>query len=232
MRHDFSARTKTSLAKRVNYHCSNPLCRRATTGPHRNPAQSVNIGVAAHITAAAPGGPRFNGSMSPEARSSAANGIWLCQVCAKLVDSDAERYLPETLVEWKSGAEALSTWELESRGSNRFSGLAHAPIPPIYGVSYDAARARLLSHSWQPYMRHWSHGSSMAVQFGNGAEFWKRGYHEMKSACPTGYAFCRFEFKDVYDNTLAVVTAGEEDPEAGYHACVVRWFFDHEQKQE
>jgi ribosomal protein L37AE/L43A len=48
-----------------------------------------NIGVAAHISGAAPGGPRYDASMSSEARKSINNGIWLCANCARLVDGDA-----------------------------------------------------------------------------------------------------------------------------------------------
>jgi len=62
--------------------------------------------VAAHITAASTGGPRFDAALSPENRASAANGIWLCQNCAKLVDNDALRFPADFLREWKVRAEA------------------------------------------------------------------------------------------------------------------------------
>lgn len=60
MRDDFSEEAKLILARRVNYHCSNPICGESTTGPQTNPTKSMNIGVAAHITAASPNGPRFD----------------------------------------------------------------------------------------------------------------------------------------------------------------------------
>jgi hypothetical protein len=226
MRDEFSVRIKKLLAKRVNYHCSNPRCRRPTTGPHKNPERVVNVGVAAHIAAAAQGGPRFDTSMSPNVRASAENGIWLCQKCAKLVDSDVERHSSIVLTEWKSGAESLATWELECQSTAYKVAQAHAPLPSIYGIRYDSAREQLLSAGWQPYMRHWNESLSSDLQYGNGAIFWARGYHELVSACPTGYAFCRFEFKDVYGNKLCVITAGEEDADDAYHASVVRWFFE------
>src|SRR5258708_32752239 len=93
-RDDFSATVKLHLALRVNHRCSNPNCRATTSGPQCRPEASLNIGVAAHITAASEGGPRFNASLSTEERVSAQNGIWLCQNCAKLVDNDEER-LPD-----------------------------------------------------------------------------------------------------------------------------------------
>jgi tetratricopeptide (TPR) repeat protein len=105
MRDDFASGVKTTLARRVGYFCSNPDCRAVTIGPGSEPDATVNLGVAAHITAAAPGGPRFDESLTPAERSEAANGIWLCQTCAKLVDSDEPAYSVEILRGWKSDAE-------------------------------------------------------------------------------------------------------------------------------
>ena len=57
-RDDFPKRVIDTLAKRVGFRCSNPNCLTPlTSGPHSDPARSVNMGVAAHITAAAPMGP-------------------------------------------------------------------------------------------------------------------------------------------------------------------------------
>lgn len=105
MRDDFSQSTKDTLARRVNYLCSNPDCPVATVGPHSDPERSVNKGVAAHIAAAARLGKRYDASMTPEERSSVNNGIWLCQNCAKLVDSDDDRFTVELLRRWKADAE-------------------------------------------------------------------------------------------------------------------------------
>jgi len=79
MRDDFDAKTKEMLARRVGYRCSNPDCRKLTSGPQEDPTKAVSIGVAAHITAASEGGPRYDDSLSLEERSSVDNGIWLCQ---------------------------------------------------------------------------------------------------------------------------------------------------------
>jgi hypothetical protein len=87
-RDDFSVRTKDLLARRVGYRCSNPQCRKLTVGPHVDDFRTVNVGVAAHISAAAAGGPRFSITLSPGERRSSHNGIWLCQTCAKLIDAD------------------------------------------------------------------------------------------------------------------------------------------------
>lgn len=62
------------------------------TGPHDDPGSSVNIGVAARITAAAPKGPRFNPALNSTQRALAPNGIWPCQMCAALIDRDVRRF--------------------------------------------------------------------------------------------------------------------------------------------
>jgi hypothetical protein len=62
--------------------------------------------MAAHITAASPGGPRYDPSLTPEARSGADNGIWLCHNHGKLVDNDRKRFTVEVLRRWKADAEA------------------------------------------------------------------------------------------------------------------------------
>jgi len=85
--------------------------------PQEDPTKAVNIGVAAHITAASPGGPRFDPSLTPNERQAAKNGIWLCQSCAKLVDNDPIRYGVDSLRRWKSLAETTAAHELESRSS-------------------------------------------------------------------------------------------------------------------
>ncbi len=64
--------------------------------------------MAAHITGASPGGPRYDPSLTSEERTHARNGIWLCETCAKLVDSDVARYTPAILRAWKALAEAVA----------------------------------------------------------------------------------------------------------------------------
>jgi hypothetical protein len=117
MRDDFSPATKELLAKRVGYRCSNPECRQPTSGPQEDPAGAINVGVAAHITAASPNGPRYDASLTSEQRCSAQNGVWVCQTCAKLVDNDESRYSVEALKEWKRVAELAAVRALEQRRS-------------------------------------------------------------------------------------------------------------------
>jgi len=105
LRDDFTQFVCRLLAQRVGLHCSNPECRAATSGPQTDPGRAVNVGVAAHITAASSGGPRFDSALPERERRSAANGIWLCQTCAKLIDSDTPRFTTAVLNKWKADAE-------------------------------------------------------------------------------------------------------------------------------
>ena len=106
MRNDFNKRTKEVLFKRARGKCSNPECRRETSLAHSEPNKAVNLGEAAHITAAASGGPRYDPALTVEERKSPSNGIWLCGWCATLIDSDSPKYTIELLQKWKSIAEA------------------------------------------------------------------------------------------------------------------------------
>jgi hypothetical protein len=115
MREEFPSQIKDVLAKRAGYRCSNPGCLQLTSGPQDDPGGFVNVGVAAHITAASPGGARFDPTLSPEVRRSVENGIWLCQNHAKLVDNDPAHYTVESLKEWKRIAEAFAKLEIEYR---------------------------------------------------------------------------------------------------------------------
>ena len=104
-RDEFRKSVVEILARRAGHCCSNPDCRRRTSGPGAAADTAINIGVAAHISAAAPGGPRFDPKLSHVQRAAATNGIWLCQTCSKLIDSDETQFTPTLLLEWRSSAE-------------------------------------------------------------------------------------------------------------------------------
>ena len=92
MRDNFSQRTIDTLAARAGGRCSNPACRQLTSGPRTETDKAINIGVAAHITAASASGPRYDPSLTAEERRHPDNDLWLCQNCAKLVDNDPAAY--------------------------------------------------------------------------------------------------------------------------------------------
>jgi hypothetical protein len=75
------------------------VCRRLTNSATSDRAGEINIGVASHICAAAPGGPRYDANMTPEQRCSADNGIWLCQDHAHAVDAPDSKFTVEELRE-------------------------------------------------------------------------------------------------------------------------------------
>lgn len=63
------------------------------------------LGKAGHITAASPGGARYDASLTREQRSDYANGIWLCGLHADQVDRDEEHFTENELRKWKEQAE-------------------------------------------------------------------------------------------------------------------------------
>lgn len=225
-REDFSATVKDSLSRRVNLCCSNPGCGKSTAGPHTDPARALNIGVAAHITAAAPGGPRYDITLTKTERVAFENGIWLCQNCGKLIDNDAALFTVTLLRRWKAQA--------EKKALNSLSGVAmdempqprsakHAPLPRIRWLPYETARGLLIDFGWHPASRHWSDGESPDIRFGNGPHYWGLGFREIVQACPTGAAACVFAFNDAYGHVLDVFTEGEVDAATGADAMVISW---------
>jgi hypothetical protein len=116
---EFSNIVKRSLGERVAYMCSNPLCRRLTIRPQADAFTAVRQGKAAHICGAAPRSARSKSTMSNEECRSFENGIWLCDICARLVDDNRTEYPEATLRKWKADAEVyvaeLSTQDTRLR---------------------------------------------------------------------------------------------------------------------
>ncbi|BBB11206.1 NACHT domain-containing protein [Sphingopyxis sp. FD7] len=104
-RDDFSRKTVLQIAKRAGWLCSFPTCRTLTVGATADGDGEINIGTAAHICAAAPGGPRYDEKMTPDQRSSAKNGIWMCRDHGKAIDSDVRAFTVDLLRQWKRQAE-------------------------------------------------------------------------------------------------------------------------------
>lgn len=104
-RDNFTAKTVDILAKRVGYLCSNPTCRKATVGPNTAKDRATIVGVAAHITAASAGGPRYDGALTIEQRKDIENGIWLCVNCSTLIDKDPDAFNIAMLNDWKEFSE-------------------------------------------------------------------------------------------------------------------------------
>jgi hypothetical protein len=99
---NFSKSTLDFLRDHVGNMCS--LCDRPTSGPSREPGKRTNVGSGAHITAAAPGGPRYDKTLTSAQRRHHENGIWCCRDCGKLVDDDASTYTAARLRKFKAAA--------------------------------------------------------------------------------------------------------------------------------
>jgi hypothetical protein len=104
-RDEFTERIKLQIAKRAGWLCSDPSCRAPTIGATSDGESEINGGIASHICAAAPGGPRYDPKMTPEERRSASNGIWLCRLHGSTVDSHDPQFTVELLMEWKAQAQ-------------------------------------------------------------------------------------------------------------------------------
>jgi tetratricopeptide (TPR) repeat protein len=102
-RDDFSVRVQEELAKRAGYSCS--LCGNPTIGPKEAERGFRSDGIAAHITGAAPHGPRYDPLLTSAYRKDFENGIWLCTQCARRVDADEAAFPVQRLRSLKSSAE-------------------------------------------------------------------------------------------------------------------------------
>lgn len=115
-RDEFSEQTKQFLAFRAGHTCSFSGCTQHTIGPSdESPSAYTNIGEAAHICAASPGGRRYIAEMTPEERKHINNGIWLCATHARLVDRDKSTYTIEDLRRMKDAHEAICAARVRSR---------------------------------------------------------------------------------------------------------------------
>src|ERR1700686_653896 len=102
-RDDFPAKVKLALAIRAGHRCCFPGCGQLTASPRSDDdAKYAIVGHAAHISAASSGGPRYDPSMNPEERASAANGAWMCNTHGTLVDRDDSEYPADAIRQWKN----------------------------------------------------------------------------------------------------------------------------------
>lgn len=106
---DFSQPTVTLLGYRSSVICNNPDCMTITVGPDdANGPLKLKLGEAAHICAARKDEPRYERSMTDDARAHFDNGIWLCASCHTLIDKNKGAGFPaKKLREWKKQHEDL-----------------------------------------------------------------------------------------------------------------------------
>ena len=132
-RDDFSKTTVNVLQRRAAFLCSNPDCRCLTIAPDESGEEKwVYIGYAAHITAAAEGGPRFDPSLTHEQRSHITNAIFLCASCATLIDKNNGSDFPvELLKRWKTDHES---WVRENLNRKPITITEVAGTHEAYGI--------------------------------------------------------------------------------------------------
>lgn len=121
-RDDFTPKTKLQIAKRAGWLCSDPSCRRSTIGSNSDGDGEINLGTAAHICAAAPGGPRHDPNQTPAQRRLADNGIWMCRLHGTAVDAKDSKFTVELLHEWKAQAQKDSWRRL------LYNDVPHGPV--------------------------------------------------------------------------------------------------------
>jgi hypothetical protein len=126
-RDDFLKNTLEVMAKRVGFLCSRPDCGVPTVGPNTVSDAYTSIGVGAHITAAAKGGPRYDSSLSVAERRAIGNGIWLCASCSVLIDRDPAAFPVVMLQGWKTLSEE------KARNLLYRTPLTKPALPAIYG---------------------------------------------------------------------------------------------------
>jgi len=110
---EFSRGVIKSLYKKSGGRCCK--CGDKTSGPD-DQDKFLKKGTAARITAAAPGGPRYDDKMSDEDRSSESNGLWLCSDCHTEIDHDTTTYTVPILMEMKRTGEVVLEGKEEAQG--------------------------------------------------------------------------------------------------------------------
>jgi hypothetical protein len=98
----FSNKFQQALRERAGNCCSNPNCRRLTSGPSlMDDNKTINIGVACAIYGYEPSHPRYDAKIQYE-KDDLKNGIWLCANDAQLVNqNNGIDFTAETLMMWK-----------------------------------------------------------------------------------------------------------------------------------
>jgi hypothetical protein len=119
-RDEFPPSVIEALSKRAAFICSNPDCRALTVAPSgADDSKWIYAGKAAHICAAASGGPRYKAAMTMEERSAAGNGIFLCSFCADMIDKNKGLDFPEEMLrQWKSDHDKGVAANLNKRQSS------------------------------------------------------------------------------------------------------------------
>ncbi len=136
-RDNFSEKTRWQIARLAGGVCAYPGCQAVTFGATEDATKVLDIGIAAHICAASPGGPRYDSSMTSANRASSANGIWMCSDHGRAIDADPQHHTVALLRQWKREAEHAAFLRVTRQPVS-------APPPIAFEDLYSAARAELV----------------------------------------------------------------------------------------
>jgi hypothetical protein len=100
----FSREISRSLCDRVGTVCSNRACRAPTLETAQGASTAVE-GRAIAIHSCSPDGPRYDAAQTEDERISIHNAVWLCGVCAALVEADEVKFPAPVLRAWRADAE-------------------------------------------------------------------------------------------------------------------------------
>jgi len=137
---DFKSGVLLTLARKANFKCSVPRCKRPTVGPFPENEGAANLGVACHIFSASENGPRGWGDKEEDFISSEKNGIWCCQYHASLIDKNKGKDYPvSVLFAWKDLIEARTLKEMNDIPS---------PLGWIESIAFKS-----FSRPWKPQLK-------------------------------------------------------------------------------
>lgn len=197
---DFRPATKRELERRMGSTCS--ICRDSTSGPRASGQGVVNIGVAAHITAASRDGPRYDEALTGEQRRATTNGIWLCQSCAKRIDSDEYRFTIEELREYKALAETAAQDKVapphhHGRERNRY-------LVCAFDVDGTLLRGPGFRYSWHSIWRYLDYDDGIRRRLFQSYLQGELSYEEWCSQCLYYFRMARLSRRDLVEIGLSL----------------------------
>jgi hypothetical protein len=185
----FPEAVRRELELKAAARCSAPFCREATSAASAD-GRVARIGVAAHIAAASPGGPRYDASMSAAERRSSSNGIWLCQDHARLIDVDPSRYSASLLREWKRIAERRPLLSAHGETADLYD------LPTLQRIAGNIGRS-----ATSRFVRSWSHDIGLERTWGR----------TLAQACEALLTEIIFNVFDHGEEGVAMVTLGARE---------------------
>lgn len=164
-RDEFNEGTKRLLAGRVGWRCAFKGCGVLTVGPQMGKPGVLITGKAAHITAAASGGPRFEPALTPAQRKAPANGMWVCATHADVIDKDELNYSVETLLQWRTLAEQAAYMDVTLPQPQRQQVQPPTTLVALgFGLVFEGIWTAGAAERWVFEIRKWVQGDQTELQ--------------------------------------------------------------------